>query len=182
MLTNVIPGIVRLTGSPETFASRAMALQLHTGGDSFVSGFSAGAIYGLRAMPRTIVEVTVPEIQRRVMPTVGPPPSLLVDRPRARHGPRGCLRLASPMRMLFRLAAVFNQHRFQRAAEDCWHLRLVTPDDAVMYLAEIRRQGRTGVKTFEHWLEQHLAANPPEPERPRARRLGGRPAGRTTGA
>ena len=56
--------------------------------------------------------------------------------------------------MLFRLAAVFNQYRFQRAAEDCWHLRLVTPDDAATYLAEIRRQGRTGVKTFEHWLEQ----------------------------
>ena len=153
VLTNVIPGIVRLTGSPETFASRAMALQLHTGGDSFVSGFSAGAIYGLRAMPRTIVEVTVPEIQRRVMPPWGRlHRSSWIDLERD-IASRGCLRLASPTRMLFRLAAVFNQHRFQRAAEDCWHLQLVTPDDAVMYLAEIRRQGRTGVKTFEHWLE-----------------------------
>jgi hypothetical protein len=56
--------------------------------------------------------------------------------------------------MLFRLAAVFNQHRFQRAAEDCWHLQLVTPDVAAAYLAAIRRQGRTGVRRFEHWLEQ----------------------------
>jgi hypothetical protein len=48
---------------------------------------------------------------------------------------------------------VFNQHRFQRAAEDCWHLQLVTPDDAALYLAAVRRQGRTGVRAFEHWLE-----------------------------
>ena len=154
VLYTVIPGIVRLTGSQETFASQAMALQLHTGDDSFVSGFSAGVLYGLREMPRRSVEVTVPEMQRYVMPTWGRlHRSSWID-PERDTASRGSLRLASPMRMLFRLAAVFNQYRFQRAAEDCWHLQLVTPDDAAMYLAEIRRQGRTGVKTFEHWLDQ----------------------------
>ncbi len=130
-----------------------MALQLHTGDDSFVSGFSAGVIYGLREMPRRIVEVTVPEMQRYVMPTWGRlHRSSWIDLERdTAH--RGSLRLASPPRMLFRLAGVFNQYRFQRAAEDCWHLRLVSPDEAATYLAAIRRQGRTGVKKFEHWLE-----------------------------
>ena len=131
-----------------------MALQLHSGPDSFVSGYSAGALYGLREMPRRIVEVSVPEMQRYVMPTWGRlHRSSWIDLDRD-VASRGSLRLASPLRMLFRLAGVFNQYRFQRAAEDCWHLRLVTPDDAAAYLSEIRRQGRTGVKKFEHWLEQ----------------------------
>ena len=34
------------------------------------------------------------------------------------------LRVASPLMMLFRLARTFNQHRFERAAEDCWHKKL----------------------------------------------------------
>ena len=64
------------------------------------------------------------------------------------------LRIASPLRTLFRLAAVFNDHRFQRAAEDAWHLQLVTPEAAADYLAAVRRSGRTGVIRFEHWLER----------------------------
>ena len=40
------------------------------------------------------------------------------------------LRLASPLRTLFTLAIDFNAYRFDRAAEDLWHLRLVTPDEA----------------------------------------------------
>ena len=62
------------------------------------------------------------------------------------------VRVASPLRMLFRLAGFFNQHRFERAAEDCWHLGLVTPSCAEDYLAEIRRSGRGGVIRFEDWL------------------------------
>ena len=56
--------------------------------------------------------------------------------------------------MLFGLAALFNQHRFERAAEDAWHLGLVRPDDAAAYLARVRRSGRTGVRVFELWLEK----------------------------
>ena len=40
------------------------------------------------------------------------------------------LRLASPLRTLFTLAIDFNAYRFHRAAEDLWHLRLMTPDEA----------------------------------------------------
>jgi hypothetical protein len=55
--------------------------------------------------------------------------------------------------MLLRLAETFNQHRFERAAEDCWHRGLVTPDAAADYLAAVRRSGRGGVIRFERWLE-----------------------------
>src|SRR5215207_1603522 len=56
--------------------------------------------------------------------------------------------------MLFRLARVYNQHRFERAAEDCWHRQLVTPESAIEYLAAVRRSGRAGVTRFEHWLDR----------------------------
>ena len=152
--STVIPGIERLNVGPLTFATRAMALQLHAGPDSYVSGFSAGVFHGLRQMPRRVVEVTVPEMQRYVMPPWGRlHRSSWVDQERDVVHREGGLRIASALRTLFRLAGVFNQHRFQRAAEDCWHLQLVTPDDAAVYLATVRRQGRTGVRAFEHWLE-----------------------------
>ena len=51
------------------------------------------------------------------------------------------IRVATPLRMLFGLAAQFNQHRFERAAEDVWHKELVSPDDAREYLELIRRSG-----------------------------------------
>ena len=47
-----LPGVVRLAGSGETFESKAMALQLHAGGQSFLSGVTAAAMHGMRRMPR----------------------------------------------------------------------------------------------------------------------------------
>ena len=55
---------------------------------------------------------------------------------------------------MFGLAEQFNQHRFERVAEDVWHKGLVTPDQAADYLATIRRSGRTGVIRMETWLER----------------------------
>ena len=64
------------------------------------------------------------------------------------------LRVATPLRTLFGLARRFNQHRFERAAEDVWHKGLVTPDQAGEYLSAIRKSGKTGVIRMEHWLEK----------------------------
>ena len=61
--------------------------------------------------------------------------------------------MATPLRTLFGLASEFNDHRFHRAAEDAWHLGLVSPTDASEYLATVRRSGRNGVKRFQEWLE-----------------------------
>ncbi len=56
--------------------------------------------------------------------------------------------------MLFGLAGQFNQHRFERAAEDVWHKGLATPEEAWAYLEAIRRSGRGGVKRMADWLEK----------------------------
>ena len=55
------------------------------------------------------------------------------------------LRIAAPPLMLLGLAARLDDVRFERAAEDAWHLRLVTPPQAAEYLQHIAAPGRRGV-------------------------------------
>ena len=147
--------VVALAGIELSFEGRAMLAQLAAGGAAFVSGPSAGALHGLRDMPRSTLEITVKQRRRVDLPSwcrlmwtswINEERDVVVR-------PDG-LRVASPLRMLFGLAAQFNEHRFERAAEDVWHKNLVTPAAAADYLAEIRRSGRTGVTRFETWLDK----------------------------
>lgn len=155
VLVRVMPGVVRLAGSEDSFVSRAMALQLHVGATSYISGVSAGVLHGLRNMPRQRVEITAQRRRRVAIPPWGRLETsnwVQVDEA-AVERPDG-LRVASPLMMLFRLARTFNQHRFERAAEDCWHRQLVTPDQAEEFLRAVRGSGRAGVARFEHWLRR----------------------------
>ena len=161
-IVGVIPGVVRMAGSPDTFKSRAMALQLHAGSDAFLSGVTAGVLHGLRQMPRSIVEITVREDRPVRLPPWGrQTETSWIDVERDVMTRPDGLRVATPLRMLFRLARTFNDHRFERAAEDVWHLGLATPADAADYLAAVRRQGKWGVSRFEQWLEKTAARGGP---------------------
>ena len=109
-------------------------------------------------MPRDTIEITVSERRRLALPSwvrVVRTSWIGGDRDVATGGDG--LRVATPLRMLFGLAAQFNQHRFERAAEDVWHKGLVTPDDAGEYLELIRRSGRSGVRRMNTWLEKTAA-------------------------
>ena len=162
LVVGVLPGIVRIAGAEDTFESKAMALQLHGGEKAFLSGVTAAALHGMRQMPRSIVEVTVPEDRTVVMPPWGrQTETSWIDDDRDIHERDDGLRVATPLRTLFRLARVFNDHRFERAAEDAWHLKLVTPESAADYLATIRRRGKWGVTRFERWLEKTAARTRP---------------------
>jgi very-short-patch-repair endonuclease len=153
--SRVLESIVRLAGADDTFESRAMSLVLYCGPPCFLSGTTAGALHGLRNMPRSRVEITVPLRKRADCPPWGRfVGASWIDLDRDVVVRPDGLRVASPLRMLFNLAGQFNQHRFERAAEDAWHLGLVTPASAADYLGEIRRQGRSGVARFETWLEK----------------------------
>lgn len=154
-VVNVVRGLVTVPGIELTFEGRALAGQLAAGYEAFVSGPTAAALLGLRSMPRRVVEVTVREDRRVTLPAWArlAHTSWIDDAEDFTVRPDG-LRVAQPLRMLFGLAAQFNQHRFERAAEDAWHLGLVSPAQAADYLASIRRQGRTGVARFEAWLEK----------------------------
>ena len=108
-------------------------------------------------MPRIAIELTIPRARAasRCPRATGCVRDELDRRgPRRRASGPTASAIASPLRMLFGLAEQFNQHRFERAAEDVWHRGLVTPDQAGDYLAAIRRSGRTGVIRMETWLER----------------------------
>ena len=152
IIDDVTTGVVRIRSTPLSLRGRAMAAQLRSGHDGLISGWTAGYLVGLRSMPTETIHVTVPPTFRRAMPH-------WIDVHRSawydvdsydHHG----FRLASPMRMLFGLAAAFNQYRFERAAEDAWHLDLISPSEAARYLELHRCRGKDGVRRIERWLEQ----------------------------
>jgi hypothetical protein len=155
IVRTVARGVVAVTGVTLSFEGRALAAQLAAGGEAFVSGPSAGVLHGLREMPKRYIEVTISELRRATLP---PGDRLVrtswIDEERDVVTRADGMRIASPLRMLFGLASQFNQHRFERAAEDVWHKGLVSPEQAADYLAAIRRSGRTGVIRMETWLER----------------------------
>jgi len=155
--------VLRIASAPDTFVSRCMAAQLHTRAIGFLAGPTAGRLYGLRKMPTRPIHVAIPESHR-----ISAPPWI-----RLNHSswfdadcdvttlPDSPLLIATPMRMVFGLADAFNQFRFERAAEDAWHRRLITPTKAAEYLELHRCRGKNGVSTIERWLERTQAQTEP---------------------
>jgi hypothetical protein len=133
-----------------------MALHLHARGEGFLSGWTAARLYGLRKMPDLPIHLTVPEGRRRDHPKwASVHRSSWYSDDDWTLTPDG-MAIATPLRMMFGLAAAFNQFRFERAAEDAWHLGLVTPTSAAEYLDAHRCRGKDGVTRMETWLEHAL--------------------------
>lgn len=154
---SVARGVVAVAGVERDWEARALIAQLAAGREAFVSGPSAGVVHGLRNMPRQRIEISIHERRRATLPPWG---RLIrtswIDEQRDVFLRSDGLRVATPLRTLFGLASQFNQHRFERAAEDVWHRQLASPADAADYLAMVRRSGRSGVRRFNVWLE-HVA-------------------------
>jgi very-short-patch-repair endonuclease len=156
VLVDVATTVVRLASSPETFRQRCMTLQLQAESAGFIGGSTAARILGLRAMPDSPVDYTAPRSFRRTLPSWA---DLHItrwyDTADRQMLPDGLL-IATPMRMLWGLAARFNQFRFERAAEDAWNLGLIDPDGAAEYLEQHRCRGKDGVMRLETWLDRTL--------------------------
>lgn len=156
-LEQVMSRVVGLPGHWDTFEGRCMVAQLAAGPTSYLSGTTAARLLGLRQMPVRPIRVTVDETLRVRLPdwavlcrTSWP------DAAQQLVGPHP-LRVSTPARMLFDLAALLPDARFRRAAEDAWHRELITPAEAANFLQQVRRQGRTGVARFEAWLDGVMA-------------------------
>ena len=68
LVTSPVRGVVAVAGVELSLAGRALAAQLAAGSEAFVSGPTAGALHGLRDMPRQRIEVTIPEHRRVTLP------------------------------------------------------------------------------------------------------------------
>jgi hypothetical protein len=158
----VLPGVLHSFGHPVTFESRAMAVQLYVGSGGALSGPTAGRLYGLRSMPDERIWASTSRSSRARLPTWFVPTTSpwLLDCPGAVRQ-LGCWRVLAPAPMLLTLAELFNDHRFERAAEDAWHLKLLTPQSAAVFLDEQRGSGRRGVARFDRWLGHARARQRP---------------------
>lgn len=158
----VVPGVYVLAGVELAFTTKCMVALLYLGPDSYLCRKTAAAIHGCRGMARDTVHVTIPMTAK-----IGPVPRWMkvhwtswrldgdvVIRPDG-------IRLSSPRRTLFDLAAKLNQFAFERIAEDLWHLKLLDPAEASDYLERVRRSGRAGVARFEEWVERTRRRNRP---------------------
>ena len=154
-IVDVLPGVFMLAGTSLSFHGRCMAALLYLGPRSCLVGVTAARLYGCREMPERTIHVVVPETAY-----VGPVPSWLkVHRTSWKLSGDVVtrddrLRLTTPHRTLFDLASRVTQHRFDRVAEDLWHLKLTSPEAMSDYLEVIRRSGRAGVARLEAWLER----------------------------
>lgn len=161
LFVHELPKVKRLAGAPTTPASRVMALSLYTAVNGFVSGMTAARQHGVTCVPREYYEVMVPD---RMAPELPPWVTatrsswrLVSDRRELADGRI----VSSPLRTLFRCGATCSATRFEKIAEQMWHLHLITPVEADAYLTAVRRQGRSGVARFERWLEHAVARKRP---------------------
>ncbi|MEM9515734.1 MAG: hypothetical protein AAGA42_12840 [Actinomycetota bacterium] len=153
-LARVTNSTYRTAGRPEDFELRCKAVELEVRRRGLLIGPTAARLHGLRAMPDEPIHVMIPSGRN-----ITSPPWLRVHRSSWFDYRRDAVEVdgittASPMRTLYSLAALFNQHRFERAAEDAWHRGLVTPDGAREFLEQHRCRGKDGVARLERWLER----------------------------
>jgi hypothetical protein len=144
LLAPITSNVLRISSTPESFLARCMAVQLHSNDDGFLSGGTAGKLHGLRKMSTSRIHHTVPARSRIVLPGwVSLHRSRWYDCRRDRGRRNDGLLVATAPRMLFGLGASFNQYRFERAAEDAWHLGLTSPAEMACYLEAHRCRGST---------------------------------------
>ena len=161
-IVDVTARTVRIRSSPDTFLARCAAVSLHLGELGFLSGPTAGRLHGLREMTYRKIFATIPEGHRvRLPPWASVRWSSWYDADRDRTMLAGVHATAEPHRMLFDLAAHLDDRRFRRAAEDCWHLGLVTPSSAEQYLRRHRRRGKDGTARMDRWLDIALDQRQP---------------------
>ena len=149
-------GVIKLGGVELDLAGRALAVQLSIGGRCFVSGTTAGVLYGLRGMPQDRVEVTIDERHRshlagdhRIVVTSW------IDEARDVTVRADAMRVASPPADAVPPGsglqpASLRPGRRGRLAQGPGHART----RRATYLAAVRTSGKKGVKRMEHWLEQ----------------------------
>ena len=162
LIVDVTSRTVRVRSSPDTFLSRCTAVSLHLGDRGFLSGVTAGRLRGLREMPHATIEAIAPAEDRPRLPDwVKLRRTAWFDARRDRCLLDGGATVAEPHRMLYDLAARLGDRRFQRAAEDCWHLSLLTPASAAAYLDQHRSMGKDGTLRMQRWLDHALGVGRP---------------------
>jgi Transcriptional regulator, AbiEi antitoxin len=154
-LAKVLPGVLCSSEHRVGFEAKSMAAQLWLGDTGALSGPTAARHYGLRNMDGESTWARTSLRSRGEAPAwfrreFSPWLFECAEAVRLHRG----WRVLAPVPMLVTLAELFNDHRFERAAEDAWHLRLITPETAAAHLDEYRGRGRRGIARVQRWLDR----------------------------
>lgn len=137
----LLPGVVRLAGSPRTWLQNLKAAQLWAGPGAAISHRAAAALWRLDGTPQGLVEVTTPHHKTS-------PIHWVLLHTSKRLGPRDItdhrgIVVATLARTLLDLGAVQRPWRVQSALDHARRIELVS--DAYL-LAELRRLGGKGCR------------------------------------
>lgn len=154
-LEELLPGIYRYAGTPQTWEQSVLAAQMWAGAGSAASGTCAAALWGLRGMEPGPVEITSPR-------SLDPPDDRLVLRrahleaseTRTRRG----IRLTSPERTLLDLGRSVPDAVLESALDDALCRRMTTPDRLRNYLGDRGARGRAGTARLKRLTKDLLDA------------------------
>lgn len=161
-VVEILPGVVRLSSVPETYLAKAMAVQLQGAPDTFLASFTAMSLQGVPEAATSRIHSMVPRRdlgfrshshQRTPLPSwVRRSQSNWHDEPDV-IVVRG-FRVERPEPMLFTIASMCNDFRFEQLAEKAWNRKLITPAGMREYVETYRRSGRSGVSRTLKWLDR----------------------------
>ena len=156
-LNQILPGVYRVAGAPDSWHQRVSAAQKWAGPASAVSGRSAAALWGLNGFARDLIEVTstrrvpAPATWLRVHVASLPPGDV-----RTREG----IVVTSPERTLFDLAARVSSAAIESAIDDAVARGLTTIDRIVDFTMGYRRCGRPGSRRMGDVLKEMAGEAP----------------------
>jgi len=159
-VVEILPGVVRLASVPETHLTRAMSVQLQGAPDTFLAAFTAMALHGVPEVATARIHSMVPrrDLGFRSHSHQRTPLPAWVRRSQSNwHDEQDVIvvkgfRVERPEPMLFTIASLTNDQRFERLAEKAWNRKLITPDGMREYVEAYRRSGRSGVARTLWWL------------------------------
>ncbi len=151
-----MPGVFRLGGAPQT-SDQAAALACATGADVLVSHQSAGRVWGFRRLgPSQHLHVLFDGASHHFIPGAVVHRCHRIDPVDVVERPDG-IRVTSPPRTVFDLAATFDDERLESVVEQVVHDGLATIPTLVATGARLRERGRKGSARFGRVLQSRPA-------------------------
>jgi very-short-patch-repair endonuclease len=149
-LEAVRPGVYRIAGAPESWEQAVLGACLAVPG-SAASFRCAAALWGLERFRRDLVEITVPERERRRLEGVIVHDSAVVGP--LHRATVGVIPVTSPARTLCDLTAVETRWPVERAVDEALRKKLVTLRTLTRVAAALEGRGRMRCTVMREILE-----------------------------
>jgi len=155
-LQRISPRVLRIGGSPDTLAQRALAAVLDVGDEASLSHTSAAAWWhfpGFLLEPEQSTRLRGGRVHSSHISTVHQPRLLRPEQVTTLHG----VPVTTPARTIFDLASQLHPARVERALDFALSHRLTNTAELHHTLRLLGRRGRTGIAIMRHLLADRPA-------------------------